>query len=73
MKHTHKLLSAVLLLMAVAVMMGCSNSGGNKGNLAEKASGNMEAYESGNVNAIEQARPSIMVIPGDQTLQNFKI
>lgn len=32
----------------------------------------MEAYENSDVNAIEQARPSIMVIPGDQTLQNFK-
>lgn len=31
----------------------------------------MEAYESGDLNAIEQSRPSIMVIPGDMTLKEF--
>lgn len=47
--------------------------GGNssKGSLAEGASGDMEAYESGDVNAVEQARPQIMVIPADQTLKSF--
>jgi hypothetical protein len=70
---TKKLLSAALMLMALVAMTGCSNSGGNKGNLAEMASGDTEAYESTNVNAVEQARPSIMVIPGDQTLKNFKM
>ena len=45
----------------------------NSGNLAEMAYGDMEEYESTDVNAIEQARPSIMVIPGDQTLKNFKM
>ena len=32
----------------------------------------MEAYENSAVNAVEQARPSIMVIPSDQVLQNFR-
>lgn len=73
MKKTKRIVSAAMVLMAAAMMTGCSNSGGNKGNLAEMASGDMEAYESTNVNAIEQARPSIMVIPGDQTLKNFKM
>lgn len=59
--------------MAMALLITMSCGGGNKGgNLAEGASGDMEAYENGDVNAIEQARPTIMVIPGDQTLQNFK-
>ena len=60
-------------VMAMALLITTSCGGGSKGgNLAEGASGDMEAYESGDVNAIEQARPTIMVIPGDQTLQNFK-
>ena len=61
-------------VLAVASLMLTMTScgGGNKsGNLAEGASGDMEAYENSDVNAIEQARPTIMVIPGDQTLKNF--
>lgn len=47
--------------------------GGNnsKNSLAEGASGDMDAYENADVNAIEQARPQIMVIPADQTLKSF--
>lgn len=50
---------AVILLIALA------SCGGNKQNngLTEGASGDMEAYEQGDVNAMEQARPQIMVIP----------
>lgn len=56
--------------IVVFSMMACG--GNQKGNgLTEGASGDMEAYESGDVNAIEQARPSIMIIPSDQVLQNF--
>ncbi len=62
---------AAMMLMAVAALTSCS--GNNKGgNLAEAASGDMEEYVSSDVNAIEQARPTIMVIPSDQVLQNFK-
>lgn len=60
-----------LFIAAALLLAGCS--GGNKnGNLAEMAFDDMEAYENSDVNAVEQARPQIMVIPGDQTLQNFK-
>jgi hypothetical protein len=60
----------VVTWMMAAVLYGCS---GNKGgNLAEGASGDLDAYENSALNAMEQARPTIMVIPGDQTLQNFK-
>lgn len=61
---------ATNLIVAVAL----SSCGGNKqsNGLTEGASGDMEAYEKSDVNAVEQARPTIMVIPGDQTLQNFK-
>lgn len=59
-----------VMTMALLITTSC---GGNKGgNLAEAASGDMEAYENSDVNAVEQARPTIMVIPGDLTLQNFK-
>lgn len=69
MKNKKKYLSVAAL--AVLAMTSCG--GGSKGgNLAEGASGDMEEYESSDVNAIEQARPTIMVIPSDQTLQNFK-
>ncbi|MCH5175897.1 MAG: hypothetical protein J1F40_08425 [Prevotellaceae bacterium] len=63
-------LSVVALLMGAAVMTSCGGNSG--GNLAEGASGDMDAYENSDVNGIEQARPQIMVIPGDQTLQNFQ-
>ena len=65
---TIKFFGAAFLAIAFA------SCGGNKqGNgLTEGATGDMEAYEQSDVNAMEQARPTIMVIPGDQTLQNFK-
>lgn len=61
-------LSGTAILLALTSCGGGSNNGGN---LAEGASGNMESYESSYLNAIEQSRPSIMVIPGDMTLQEF--
>lgn len=64
----------VLLLTAVLLVFVLLSCGGNKqsNGLTEGASGDMEAYENSDVNALEQARPTIMVIPGDQTLKNFK-
>lgn len=50
------------------MLCACGNSSNN---LTESVSGDMEAYESGDVNAVEQARPQIMVIPSDNTLKNF--
>ena len=66
-----KYFSKTTCVIVAAVLVGC---GGNKqsNGLTEGASGDMEAYENGNVNAMEQARPTIMVIPSDQTLKNFK-
>ena len=58
--------------LAVLAMTSCGGSSSKSNSLTDGASGDMEAYEQSNVNAIEQARPTIMVIPGDQTLQNFK-
>lgn len=63
-----------ILSFAALVVLAMMSCGGNtKGNgLTEGASGDLEAYEQSDVNAVEQARPQIMVIPGDLTLQNFK-
>ena len=63
-----KKLKIVSVLFSVLFLVSC---GGNRvgESLAEDASGNIESYEGSNVNAIEQARPQIMVIPGDQTLK----
>ena len=66
---TIKIISAVVLAIAFA---SCGGNNQQSNGLTEGASGDMEAYENSDVNAMEQARPTIMVIPGDQTLQNFK-
>ena len=58
--------------LAVLMLVSCGGNKQQSNGLTEGASGDMEAYENSDVNAIEQARPSIMIIPGDQTLQNFK-
>ena len=69
------LICIILCSMVLFVSCGGTTSDGstqsNGGNLADGASGDMVAYVNSNVNAIEQARPSIMVIPGDLVLTNF--
>ncbi|MBR1667148.1 MAG: hypothetical protein IJ693_02590 [Bacteroidaceae bacterium] len=70
MKLTKILCAATLCGMAVA-LSSCGNNNGKS--LAEGASDDLTAYENSDVNAVEQARPQIMVIPGDQTLQNFRM
>lgn len=69
---TNKILSFVSALMLLAMTSCGGNQNGTTNGLADGASGNMEAYENSDVNAVVQALPQIMVIPGDQTLQNFK-
>ena len=58
-------------LCSLVLLSSCGGGGtqSNRGNLADGASGDMVAYVNSNVNAIEQARPSIMVIPGDLILK----
>ena len=66
-KELVKYVAACLTLFLLA---GCGGSKSDK-SLAEKSSGDMESYEKGDVNAIQQALPQIMVIPGDICLKNF--
>lgn len=57
-------------LSGLVMLFGACGNSGEK-NLADKAGGNMEGYENGAVNAIEQARPTIMVIPSDNLLKRY--
>ncbi|MCH5227747.1 MAG: hypothetical protein J1F16_08055 [Muribaculaceae bacterium] len=57
------------MMSALLVFTGCGNK---QKSLAEGASGDMEAYENSDVHAIEQARPTIMVIPSDNLLNYYK-
>lgn len=60
----------LLCCFALSVIL-TSCGGGNKNSLTEGAKGDIEAYENGEVNGLEQARPQIMVLPADQTLRSF--
>lgn len=63
-----KIQKTFLVAALLASIVGCNS---NKGyNLAESASGDMEAYENGDVHAVEQARPTIMIFPSDNLLKN---
>lgn len=69
-----RILTLTALFLSFIMMVGCfgnGNAGGRKG-LTGRASGDISAYEKSEVNAIEQARPQIMVIPSDQVLKNFR-
>lgn len=58
-----------LIIGLLPLISGCGNGSGN--NLADKAKGSMIAYEDTEVNPIEQARPTIMVIPSDNLLNRY--
>lgn len=68
-----KLRFILTCIVTICLATACGEKRGhlNK-NLAEQASGDMLSYQNSYVNSIEQARPTIMVIPGDHTLSNFK-
>ena len=57
--------------LVIALLSGCSGNSSQK-SLAEGASGDIVAYENSDVNAVEQARATIMIIPSDNLLKNFK-
>ena len=61
----------VMVIATITIALASCGGGKTKGNLADNASGDMTAYVTSSVNAIEQARPTIMVLPSDITLQNF--
>lgn len=59
------------LLATALALSSCGGGSSNGGNLAEGASGNMDAYVNSNVHAIEQARPAIMILPSDNLLERY--
>lgn len=65
-------IKSIFTVMLFAAML-CACGGNENKSLAEGASGDMEEYENSEVNAIEQARPQIMFIPADQSLQSFGV
>ena len=75
--------SLFFLITLISIFSNCTGGGKNENfveesnglevNFAEEPVDRIEEYESGEVHAMEQARPVIMVIPSDQTLQNFKM
>lgn len=58
-----------LIIGLLSIITGCGNGSGN--NLADKAEGDISSYEDTAVNPIEQARPTIMVIPSDNLLKRY--
>lgn len=62
---------AIFGLALAAILSGCSGNSSQK-SLAEGASGDIVAYENSDVNAAEQARATIMIIPSDNLLKSFK-
>ena len=59
------------LFFFVILALLFNSCGKQNSSLADKARGNMEAYESSAVNPIEQARPTLMVIPSDNLLKRY--
>ena len=57
-------------IIILALLLGACKGGGDK-SLADRASGDMETYENSDVNPVEQARPTIMVIPSDILLKRY--
>lgn len=58
--------------MALALMAtACGNSETTKGGLTDNLEDNSEEYRNSKVNAIDQARPEIMVLPSDGVLKKF--
>lgn len=58
-----------LTLGLMFCLTGCGNR--SNSNLADKSSSDINAYESSLVNPIEQARPTLMVIPSDNLLKRY--
>ncbi len=69
---TKNLFQVVFISFALFAIISCFSacSGGKNKSLAEKAS-NSGDYESKDVNAIQQALPTIMVLPSDNLLEEY--
>lgn len=57
------------LFALLILVVGCAKN--DNQSLADKSGGNIETYEGQPVNVIEQARPTIMIIPSDILLKRY--
>lgn len=62
----------IFFFSVISLLLAFASCGKKQTSLAEGASGDIVAYENSDVNAVEQARPTIMVIPSDNLLQSYK-
>jgi hypothetical protein len=67
-------LQNITFLIVSLLLSSCGGGSGSENDnhamsLADDASGDMDAYVSGNVNAIVQAKPEIMIMPSDGELE----
>ena len=58
------------ILAAILLITSCGNSNSKVKSLAEGASGDIVAYENSAVNAIQQALPTLMVLPSDNLMKS---
>lgn len=58
------------IFSAALAIVSCGNSNSKVKSLAEGASGNIVAYENSAVNAIQQALPTLMVLPSDNLMKS---
>lgn len=64
-----KIKTFISVFCILLLFSACGKTGDK--NLADNASGNITSYENSAVNAIEQARPTIIVIPSDNLLKRY--
>lgn len=57
-------------LTVILIVVGSCGKNNNR-SLSEQATGDLEVYESSDVNPVEQARPTVMVIPSDILLKRY--
>ena len=65
-----KLIKSFILFVLLIVSVGCSSEGKNK-SLISSVSGNLNEFVNSELNAIEQAKPVIMILPSDKTLRDL--
>lgn len=65
-----KLIKSFILFVLLIVSVGCSSEGKNK-SLISSVAGNLNEFVNSELNAIEQAKPVIMILPSDKTLRDL--
>lgn len=78
--YVMRLMKCSAMILAMIALVSCANEKTQESenetlppvkSLLTSVSGDLEAYENSDLNTIEQAKPTIMVLPSDKTLQAF--